>query len=409
MYFELAEAGDLSSLCHAVSCHDKYRGYARRVPGSFRIARILGIDIRVHLSWILIFLLFTYQQSQDFDASYPSWSTGKSVLVGAITALLFFTSVVFHEFAHSLVARAFNMPVSSITLFLLGGVASLTREPPTARAEFLMAAAGPATSLVIGGVAYGVEHALGFPQRDTAAQVTKAVAGSLAYINIAVAIFNLIPGFPLDGGRVLRSSIWAVTKDRRAATNIAARGGQIVAGLFVLGAGFFVLNGEPTGLWWGLIAYFLYGAATQTLQQERMTQAVGAARVAQLMTNEFQSVPRGASVGQLVREVMLPHNVRVVPVIDGGRFAGVVTIGDLRKVEQDQWPMTSVDAVMTAAADLPTVTPDDDLAGALEKFGADAPLLPVVDGSGALVGLLYRESVIGYVRMREMLGVDARR
>lgn len=407
MHFELAEASYVS--CHAVSCLINYRGYARRVPGSFRIARILGIDVRVHLSWILIFLLFTYQQSQDFDASYPSWSTGKSVLVGAITALLFFTSVVLHEFAHSIVARGFKMPVSSITLFLLGGVASLTREPPTARAEFLMAAAGPATSLVIGGVAYGLEQALGFPQRDTAAQIVKAIAGSLAYINIAVAIFNLIPGFPLDGGRVLRSSIWGVTKDRRAATNIAARGGQIVAGLFVLGAGFFVLNGEPTGLWWGLIAYFLYGAATQTLNQERMTEAVGAVRVAQLMTGEFQSVPRGISIGQLVREVMLPRNVRVVPVVDGGRFAGVVTIGDLRKVEQEQWPMTSVDAVMTPAGDLPTVTPDDDLATTLEKFAEDAPLLPVVDRAGALVGLLYRESVIGYVRMREMLGVDARR
>ena len=379
------------------------------MPGSFRIARILGIDIRVHLSWILIFLLFTYQQSQDFDASYPSWSTGKSVLIGAITALLFFTSVVFHEFAHSLVARSFKMPVSSITLFLLGGVASLTREPPTARAEFLMAAAGPATSLAIGGLAYGLEAALGFPQRDTAAQVAKAIAGSLAYINIAVAIFNLIPGFPLDGGRVLRSSIWGITHDRRAATNIAARGGQVVAGLFVLGAGFFVLNGEPTGLWWGLIAYFLYGAASQTLQQEKITQSLGAARVTQLSTNDFQSVPRGISIGQLVREVMLPHNVRVVPVVDSGRFAGLVTIGDLQKVEQDQWPVTAVDAVMTSAADLPTVTPNEELASALEKFGADLPLLPVVDASGALVGLLHRESVVGYVRMREMLGVDARR
>jgi len=407
MDVELAEASDVSS--HEGSCHIKYRGYPHVVPGSFRIARILGIDVRVHLSWILIFLLFTYQQSQDFDLNYPSWSTGKSVLIGAITALLFFTSVVLHEFAHSLVARSFKMPVSSITLFLLGGVASLTREPPTARAEFLMAAAGPATSLVIGGVAYAIETLLGFPPRDTAAQVAKAVAGSLAYINIAVAIFNLIPGFPLDGGRVLRSSIWGVTHDRRTATTIAARGGQIVAGLFVLGAGFFVLNGEPTGLWWGLIAYFLYGAATQTLQQEKVTQAVGSARVAQLMTNDFQSVPHGISIGQLVREVMLPHNVRVVPVVDGGRFAGLVTIGDLRKVEQDQWPVTSVDAVMTAAADLPSVTANEELAAALDKFGTELPLLPVVDASGALVGLLHRESVVGYVRMREMLDLDARR
>jgi CBS domain-containing protein len=127
------------------------------------------------------------------------------------------------------------------------------------------------------------------------------------------------------------------------------------------------------------------------------------------MTNEFQSVPRGVSIGQLVREVMLPHNVRVVPVVDGGRFAGIVTIGDLRKVEQEHWSATPVDAVMTSAAQLPTVTANEELASALEKFGADLPLLPVVDARGALVGLLHRESVIGYVRMREMLGFESRR
>jgi Zn-dependent protease/CBS domain-containing protein len=379
------------------------------MPGSFRIARILGIDVRVHLSWILIFLLFTYTQSQDFDANYPSWSTGKSVLIAAITSLLFFTSVVIHEFAHSLVARRFKMPVSSITLFLLGGVASLTKEPPTARAEFLMAAAGPATSLAIGGLAYGLFALLGFPQRDTAAQVVKAIAGTLGYINIAVAIFNLIPGFPLDGGRVLRSSIWGVTGNRRAATTIAARGGQIVAGLFVLGGGYFLVNGESAGLWWGLIAYFLYGAATQTLNQERVVQAVGTSRVSQLMSSDFRSVPRGTTVGALVRDLMLPHNLRALPVVDGGRFVGLVTIRDLRKVDQAEWPTTLVDAVMTSAEDLPTVGPNDEVAEALDKFGEDLSLLPVADPSGALVGLLYRESVVGYVRMREMIGADPRR
>lgn len=379
------------------------------MPGSFRIARLFGIDVRVHLSWVLIFLLFTYQQSLEFDAGYPSWSTGKTIIVGAITALLFFTSVVVHELAHSLVARRFKMSVSSITLFLLGGVASLTKEPPTARAEFLMAAAGPATSLTIGGLSWLGSAALGTPPRDTLAQVVNAVLDSLAYINTAVAIFNMIPGFPLDGGRVLRATIWGITKRQNTSTRIAARGGQIVAALFALGGAYLVLGlGESGGLWWGLIAYFLFGAASQTLQQERLQTAIGAARVAQVATTDFVAVPRGTSIGGAVRDFLLPRNLRAVAIIDGGQFVGLVTIGDLRKVEQDAWPTTPVDAVMTPASDIPSVGPDDPLVSALDKFGPELPMLPVVE-DGALRGLLYRESVVGYVRMREMLGFEPKR
>ncbi|HZP97734.1 MAG TPA: site-2 protease family protein [Candidatus Limnocylindria bacterium] len=381
------------------------------MPGSFRIARILGIDLRVHLSWILIFLLVTFSLAdQVFPFSYPSWSQQKTVIVAAVTALLFFGSVVLHELAHALVARRFRMSVSSITLFLLGGVASLTKEPPSAKAEFFMAVAGPATSLAVGGVALEVSQLV----TDTLArapslQPVEAVAGYLGYVNIAVAVFNLIPGFPLDGGRVLRSIIWAIRSDRTGATRIAARGGQAVAGLFALWAGYRVLTGDPTGLWMGLIAYFLYGAASQTLQQEKVVEVVGNARVAQLMTADFHAVPRGTSIGALVREVMLPQNRRAVPVVDGSWFDGLVTIADLRKAEQERWPDTPVEAVMTPARDLPSVSPADTLVAALERFGDELPLLPVVDGAGTLVGLLHRESVVGYVRMREMLGFDARR
>ena len=379
------------------------------MPGSFRIARVFGIDIRVHLSWVLIFLLFTYQQSLEFDVFYPTWSTGKTVIVGAITALLFFTSVVVHELAHSLVALRFKMAVSSITLFLLGGVASLTREPPTAKAEFFMAAAGPATSFTIGGLSWAASALLGTPPRDTFAQVLNAVLDSLAYINTAVAIFNLIPGFPLDGGRVLRASIWGITGKQGVSTRIAARGGQIVAALFALAGGYFVLGeGQSAGLWWGLIAYFLYGAATQTLHQERVTTAIGGARVSQVATTEFVAVPRGTSIASAVREYLMPRNLRALAVAADGRFAGLVTIGDLRKVEQELWPTTSVDSVMTPASDIPAVGPNDPLASALDKFGPELPLLPVVEND-TLRGLLYRESVLGYVRMREMLGFDERR
>ena len=380
------------------------------MPGSFRIARILGIDLRVHLSWILIFLLVTFSLAdQVFPFTYPTWSQQKTIIVAAITALLFFGSVVVHEFAHALVARRFKMSVSSITLFLLGGVASLTREPPSAKAEFSMAIAGPATSLVIGGLALGLSQ-LVTNSLDAAPslQPVEAVTGYLGLVNIAVAGFNMIPGFPLDGGRVLRSIIWGVRHDRATATRIAARGGQVVAGLFATWAAYRVFTGDPGGLWMGLIAYFLYGAATQTLQQEKITSAVGGARVGQLMTTDFVSVPRGVSIGTLVRDHLLPNNLRAVPVVDGGAFAGVVTINDLRKVEQEQWPTTPISAVMTPATDVPTVAPSDPLTLALDQFGPDLPLLPVIE-NGALRGLLHRDSVLGYVRMRETVGFDGRR
>lgn len=378
------------------------------MPGSFRIARILGIDVRVHLSWILIFLLVTFSLANEvFPYNYPTWSEQKIVIVSAIAALLFFGSVVLHEFAHALVARRFRMSVSSITLFLLGGVASLTKEPPSAKAEFFMAIAGPATSLVVGGAGIGLATLISDSLANVPSlQPVEAIAGYVGQVNILVAIFNLIPGFPLDGGRVLRSIIWGLRRDRLGATNIAARGGQLVAGLFVLYAGYRLVVGDAGGLWYGLIAYFLYGAATQTMQQERVVKAVGSARVSQLATTDFRSVSPGVAIGALVRDIVLPYNLRALPVVDGGHFIGLVTIGDLRKVEQDRWASTSIEAVMTPVAELAVVHPDDDLIAALERFGEDIPLLPVVDAAGTLVGLLYRESVVGYVRMREMLGVD---
>jgi len=368
------------------------------VPGSFRVARILGIDIRIHISWVLIFLLVLLSLAdQVFPDWYPQWSQQKTFLISAIAALLFFSSVLLHELAHAIVARQFKMSVSSITLFLLGGVANLTKEPPSARAEFFMASAGPLTSLTIGALAFLVQQ-LVTNNIDVvpSLQPVEGVARYLSFINIAVALFNLVPGFPLDGGRVLRSIIWGVRRDRVAATRIAARGGQ--------------LDGEAmTGLWMFLIAYFLYGAASQALQQERVTAAVGSVRVAQLMTTNFRSAPAGISIGQLIRDVVLPNNLQAIPIVAHDRLVGLVRITDLRKVEQDQWATTSVDAVMTPVSEVATVTPDEQIVAAIERFGGgDVPLLPVVD-HGSLVGVLFRDAVVGYVRMQETLGLDARR
>ena len=390
------------------------------MPGSVRVARLFGIDVRIHVSWLLIFFLVVISLADTiYPASFPDWSRQKTFIVAAITAFLFFGSVLAHELAHSLVARRFRMSVSSITLFLLGGVANLTREPPSARAEFFMAAAGPATSVAIGAIGLAVALALDQVPESSLREVpllqtVGAVAGYLGPINLLLAVFNLIPGFPLDGGRVLRSIIWGISGDRVIATRIAARGGQLIAGVILLLAGGLVLGlfGERDtiqGLWYGLIAYFLYNAASSTLQQERLGSIVGTVRVGQLMTTDFRTTPTGTTVGSLIRDLVLPLNLRAITVVAGERMAGLVTIGDLRKVEQDFWATTPVDAVMTPASDLPAVSPDDQLTTALERFGStELPLLPVMRGP-ALVGLLYRESVTGYVRMREMLGLEGRR
>ena len=386
------------------------------MPGSVRVARLFGIDVRIHVSWLLIFFLVVISLADTiYPASFPAWSRQKTFIVAAVTAFFFFASVLAHELAHSLVARRFRMSVSSITLFLLGGVANLTREPPSARAEFFMAAAGPATSVAIGVIGVAVAQLAETSLHEAPwLQTVGAVAGYLGPINLLLAVFNLIPGFPLDGGRVLRSIIWSISGDRVRATRVAARGGQLIAGLILLLAGglVFGLFGErevTTGLWYGLIAYFLYNAASSTLQQERLSSVVGTVRVGQLMTTDFRTTTTGMTVGSLIRDLVLPLNLRAIPVIVGDRMAGLVTIGDLRKVEQDQWATTPIDAIMTPASDLPAVSPDDNLTVALERFaGTELPLLPVMRGP-TLVGLLFRESVIAYVRMRETLGLEGRR
>ncbi len=391
------------------------------------MARVFGIAIRIHVSWFLIFglVLVSLSNPRGILAQLgPGWTDRELVLVAAVATLLFFVSIVVHELAHALVARAFRMPVSSITLFLLGGVANLAKEPPRAFAEFLMAIAGPLTSVAIGVSGLGVCQAA-FASAggcgallEGRASVTFAatdaagvVAAYLGLVNLALAVFNMVPGFPLDGGRVLRSIVWGVLRDRSKATRIAARGGQAVAGLLVLFGAWRAMAQEDTfgALWMGFIAYFLYNAASQSLEQERIAAAVSGVRVGSLMTAQFRAVGPRSTIADLVEGQMLPFNARAVAVVDGERLSGMVTIGDLRKVDQQEWRTTPVERVMTPASAVPTVSPGSRLMTAIERFASgELPAMPVVE-EGVLVGMLDREAVASYVRMREMLGLDTRR
>jgi Zn-dependent protease/CBS domain-containing protein len=380
------------------------------VPGSFRIARIFGIEIRLHISWLIIFALVFFGLWQgQFEGT--AWSQQKRLLIAVITALLFFGSILAHELSHSLVARRFNMSVSSITLFLLGGVANLRQEPPSAKAEFFMAAAGPGMSVVIGviGLAIGggdipfvnisVPGVLDIRTNPSLDGII-AIASYIGTINLYLAAFNMLPGFPLDGGRVLRSIIWAVRGDRAKATPIAARGGQLVAGLFVLWGVAQFSAGDALWFWPLLLAYFLYNAATQSLRQERLGGLVAGARVAPLMNTSFVAADPRSAVATVVRDLMLPRNLRAVPVVTDQNFLGLITTDDVRKIDHDRWATTPVEQVMTPSASLAKLGPDDDLGQALERFG-DAAVLPVVR-DGRLVGLLDRDGVLNYIRMRDL-------
>jgi Zn-dependent protease/predicted transcriptional regulator len=379
------------------------------VPGSIRIARLFGIELRIHISWVVIFGLVFFSLWQGQEGT--TWSQQKRLAIAVITALLFFCSIVAHELSHSLVARRFDMKVSSITLFLLGGVANLRQEPPTARAEFFMAAAGPATSLVIGVLGLtigggeipfvripvpGVIDLRTSPSLDGVV----AISSYLGTINLALAAFNMLPGFPLDGGRVLRSIIWAYRGDRAKATPTAARGGQIVAGLFVLWGLAELSTGTALWFWPLLLAYFLYNAATQSLNQERLGGLVAGTSVAPLMNTTFVAADPRSPVATVVRDLMLPHSLRAVPVVADQSFLGLVTADDVRKLDHERWATTPIELVMTPSASLAKLAPEDDLAQALARFGG-AAVLPVVR-DGRLVGLLDRDGVVNYIRMRDL-------
>lgn len=377
------------------------------MPGSITVARVLGIDIRIHFSWVLIFVLILLSLADRvLPELRPNWSDQKTYIVAAITAILFFLSVLLHELAHAVTARLFRMPVSSITLFLLGGVANLAKEPPSAKAELLMAAAGPAASLLIGAIAIGVAFLVDAGLAlSPALDPVGVVASYLGVINLTLAIFNLIPGFPLDGGRVLRAAVWAVRKDRSVATRVAARGGQAVAGLLLIFAIYRMVQWDDSfgGAWSALIAYFLYNAASASLRQERTLSLLGDERVALLMRTDLRPASATSTIGALVRE--RPLDAVAIPVAEGDRIVGIVTGDAIGRVPRVRWDATLLREVMTGVDLLPTIGPDDTLVDAFERFGTSGAIVLPVLQRAMLVGLLYRDALAGYLRLRGVRGL----
>lgn len=383
------------------------------MQGGVRIGRILGIDLVIDSSWAFIFLLMTWNVTIAFLEWHPTWGFVASVALATLTALLFFASVLAHELAHALIAVSLGMRVTNIRLFLFGGVSNLEREPTSARAEALMAIVGPALSIGIGLnlIAIATRLIPSFDPRDPVA--TFAQVGPLATLllwlgptNLMLGIFNLVPAFPLDGGRVLRALLWRATNDLSKATLWASTIGQVIGWAFVLVgiAKFFGAfgGGAIGGLWLAFIGWFLATAAARSYASLRIQEALAGLPVAQLMRRSGTVVPQSATVKMLVEEWFLRSGDHAFPVLDDDhRFVGLVSSGDVRRSPREAWSLTTVAEIMTPLDRLVVVAPSEEVISALHKLAQiDVEQLPVLDDGSSLVGILERRHIARWLELR---------
>lgn len=371
---------------------------------SFRVARIAGIDIEIHPSWLLILAFVAYSLSAGFfPDQYEDWSTFAYWAVGISAALLLFVTVLIHEMAHALVAKRRGLEVPRITLFIFGGVSHLSRQPSSAGEEFQIAAAGPATSLLIA-IVTGLA---GWALRDVNDKL-EAMLLYLAFVNTALAIFNILPGFPLDGGRVLRSIAWKRTGSFRRATRIASNVGELF-GYSLIAIGFFLLLGGLifNGLWLMFIGWFLLGAArgeASNLQLEGVLKNLTARDV---MREDFPSVTPGTPLQSVVDDYMVGQGERAVMVANGGTVLGILTVTDVRRVPRDEWRGTPAQSAMTPRERIVTVIATTPAVEVLVLLGEKRlNQVPVLD-DGRMVGLVTRREILERLQLAETLTPDA--
>lgn len=368
---------------------------------TWRVGRVFGIDIKVDSSWIVIFVLFSWSLAGGyFPKSHPHWSFALNWVLGVVTSLFVFASVLVHELTHSLVAIKQGEKVQSITLFILGGVAQISQEPKEPLKEFRMAVVGPLSSFVLAGLFYVLSREL-LPLSEP----LRASAHYLAVINLTLGAFNLLPGFPMDGGRVFRSIVWKITGDLKKATRVASMTGDGIAYLLIFLGIVRFLQGGLDGLWFVLIGWFLHSAATRGYSQLMITEALKGMKARDLMNTEFETVPAGLPVQSLVDDYILKKKERVFLVTVGGDLKGIVCLEDVKGLPRDEWEQAPVSQIMTPKEDLRSVTLDADglkvMASLTER---DVHQVPVMDGD-KVAGVICRTDVLRVLQLKSELGV----
>ncbi len=374
--------------------------------GGIPIGKAFGISLRLHYSWFFIFALVTWALAGSyFPSTYPTWSLSARIAAGLITSVLFFASVLVHELMHSIVAQRQGIPVQSITLFIFGGVSQITSEPKQPGDEFRMAIVGPLSSLVIGGILLGVYYQ--WRTVDTfSAQFITAIAYWLGYINLVLGIFNLIPGFPLDGGRVLRSLIWWRSRNLTSATRIASNVGRAVGFIFIFVGIWFIFRGSwINGIWLALIGWFLESAAVGSYQQLLMQEMLKGHVASEVMSGDCVVVPPDMTIDHLVNGNILTSGRRCFPVGSGSQIMGLMTLHNVKAVPREQWSTETVREAMTPFDKLKWVRPDEELSSVLRILTQDnINQVPVVQDN-KIIGMVSRENLLNFVNIRSRLGV----
>jgi Zn-dependent protease/CBS domain-containing protein len=372
--------------------------------GHLRIGRPFGVELSLHFSWFVIATLILLSLAQRFREMHADWSSAAVWATAGVTAILFFVALVLHEMSHALVARSRGLPVRSITLFALGGVAQIGKEAENASTEFWMGIAGPLASALIGGLCLGAAQALGWAPLVEPETPMLAALVWLGYINLSLAIFNLIPAFPMDGGRILRAALWWATGDILRATRWSARGGQVVAMLFIsLGLFRFFVHGGVEGLWIAFIGWFLLSAAGASYGQLELKEKLRGVTVGDVMRRDCVVVDGRTNLQDFVEKYMLPTGGRCSVVTDSGEVAGLVTLDEVRAVPRSRWRYTTVDDVMQPLDRLKAVAPGAPLSESMEIMGKDdVQQVPVLE-HGRLLGVVSRGTVLQFLRTRAKL------
>jgi Zn-dependent protease/predicted transcriptional regulator len=362
---------------------------------SWRVGRIAGIEVRVDSSWAVIALLITYSMYLRFATVYPSLSTGGAVAIAILEAVLFFGSVLVHELAHALVSEARGIRVQDITLFLFGGATRARVESRGPGDEFLIAAVGPLTSGILAALFWVVEVLGG----GVLSRPLNGMLGYLAWVNLLLAGFNLIPGFPLDGGRLLRSAVWRATGSLSRATRIASIGGQAFGWLLVAGGVAFLLAGNlASAIWFAFIGWFLVQAARASYQELQIQQMLRGVQAHEVMAGDLLRIPPDLALRDAMDRYFMRYDHSAFPVDEHGRTIGLLTLRKVRRVPSEQWPTSRVRDHMVPLGDQVVVSPDARMDQVMAKLeDGEAGRVLVVE-AGEVVGIITPSDLSRWLR-----------
>lgn len=387
----------------------------------FRIGKIFGVDIHIDWSWLLIFGLVSWSLASSFGQMHTEWSTQTQWGIALLAAILFFVSVLAHELAHSLVAKARGVPVRNITLFMFGGISNIQREPASPIDELLVTIVGPLTSFFLGfvflalgtgSIALNNMNVMNATAMLSELGPANTILLWLGSVNILVGLFNLIPGFPLDGGRIVRSILWGITGSLQKATRWASWLGQAVAWAIIL-AGMSMLfgvripilgTGFINGIWLIFIGWFLQSAAAKSYHKVVVQDILEDIPVRHMMYSKVPIVSGNISVDTLIDNYLMKSDNRAFIVYDDDKMVGLVTIDDVRKVSPQSRKLTIVRDVMTPSEKMIVIAPEEEASEAFYRLqSADIRQLPVVQ-ENKIVGLLRRKDIIRWLQFQSQLG-----